>query len=251
MGGLRQLSGACICGLAFRIKYLTPGMPILPAMSRGWADFRHRWQDAAVSEQAPGNPDETVMVHVWTPTASLVSLNRGISRYVAAPDKHGVLSTGHAALELASDVYISHYPAVEIDRSGTEFARILRATKENDVEGVFQPSYEQESADWCPSTMQIAIPRLNTHAVRQFWEAYRQDTTYNLTNRNCSSVVAKALDMGMAGLFAAEIAARRGPLLHLIMTLQFQNSGFLPPRAAAMARTPGLVLDSARAFSQF
>ena len=117
------------------------------------------------------------------------------------------------------------------------------------MEGVCQPSYGQERADWCPSALRVAIPRLNTHAVRQFWEAYRQDTTYNLTNRNCSSVVAKALDMGMDGLFAEEIDARRGFLLHLIMTSEFRIAGFMRHRAAAMAWTPGIVLDYARALS--
>lgn len=43
-----------------------------------------------------------------------------MNRYIAAVDSAGVISTGHAALEM-QDIYISLYPAVDIDRSPSEF----------------------------------------------------------------------------------------------------------------------------------
>jgi hypothetical protein len=58
-----------------------------------------------------------------------------IDRYIAAVGMQGVISTGHAALEIQPDLYISLYPAEEIDRSPDQFARLLRATADNDVKG--------------------------------------------------------------------------------------------------------------------
>lgn len=248
VGTLLLLSGAGVCGLALRIRTLSPDMSILPAMSRGWANaLRVRQEGAPLPLPEDAAKGGTAVVHVWTPTSALAPVNRGIRRYVAAPDDRGIISTGHAALELGDDVYISHYPAVEIDRTGTEFTRILRATPDNDVDGLFQPSYAQESADWCPSTMRVPLPGLNVQAIREFWAAYRLDSTYNLTNRNCSSVVAKALDAGLDGLFEKKMSLAF--LVRLLFTTEFIVAGFMRHRAAAMAWTPGILLDYARALS--
>src|SRR5690606_5721900 len=126
---------------------------------------------------------------------------RAINRYIAAVDSNGVISTGHAALEMAPSVYISHYPAVELDRSPDQFARTLRATTDNDVPGRFLGSYEKESAEWCPSTVQVSIKNIDRSKLIAFWDHYRQDNTYNLTNRNCSSTVADALDAALEGVY--------------------------------------------------
>jgi hypothetical protein len=168
----------------------------------------------------------------------------GIRRYVAAFDENGRVSTGHAALD-APDIYISHYPAVEISRTG-KFARMLRATPDNDVAGLFQPSYAEEIADWCESTRCVRLVGLDIRAIRAFWKAYRRDTTYNLTNRNCSSCVAKALDAGLEGMFEARA---RSPyfLVRLLFLPELWIAGVIRRRAAAMAWTPGIVLDYARA----
>lgn len=247
VGTLLILSALGICGLALRIRTLPRDMSVLPAMSRGWNDALRKKHNEEVRHPSVEDKGGTVIVHVWTPTASLATINRGISRYVAAPDENGVISTGHAALELGDDIYISHYPAVEIDRSGAEFMRILRATQDNDINGLFKPSYAEESAEWCPSTMQVPLPGLNTRAIREFWADYRQDVTYNLTNRNCSSVVAKALDVGLDGIFEKNMTF--GRVLRLLLTSEFRVAGFMRHRAAAMAWTPGIVLDYARALS--
>jgi hypothetical protein len=188
-------------------------------------------------------------VHVWTPTGSLPSpVQNMVSRYVAAVDASGNISTGHAALELAPDLYVSHYPAVEIDRSGADFARVLRATADNDVAGRFLPSYAEESAEWCASTFQIPIRGIDGTALRAFWALYRRDQTYNLTSRNCSSSVARSLDAGLEGLFRP-LADRPFFLIRLALLPETWLAGFIRQRAQAMAWTPGLVLDYARALT--
>ncbi len=252
VGQLLMVSGFGICALAFRIRHLPEDTPISSILSRGWPrmDWSKALRSGAGPEQEPAEEAErdVVIVHVWTPTGHMVSLNHGVSRYIAARDAKGVISTGHAALELPPDVYISHYPGQEIDRSPSDFSRVLRATAENDAPGVFQPSYVEESADWCPSTSEVRLVGLNTTAVRAFWAQYRLDLTYNLTNRNCSSVVAKALDAGLDGVF--EDRARSFLfVLRLVFSVELWVAGMLRHRAAAMAWTPGLVLDYARAVS--
>ena len=56
---------------------------------------------------------------------------------------------------VAPDIYISHYPALDLDHSPEEFARLFRATPDNNVKGHFQPSYAFESADWCPADARV------------------------------------------------------------------------------------------------
>lgn len=155
------------------------------------------------------------------------------------------MSTGHAALHAPPDIYISHYPAVEISHAG-KHAQLLRATPDNDVAGLFQPSYAEEIAGWCESTLRVQLVGLDIRAIRTFWKAYRRDTTYSLTNRNCSSGVAKALDAGLEGMFEAEA---RSPyfLMRLLFLPELWVAGVMRRRAAAMVWTPGIVLDYARA----
>ena len=248
-GTLLMLSAAGMCGMGLRLRRLPEGMSILNAMNRAWtrSPDKRPLPGYTVTPRLDREPWD-VTVHVWTPTEQLASINQGVSRYVAARDRKGVISTGHAALELPPDVYISHYPAVEIDRDQSEFRKTLRSTADNDVDGTFMPSYPEESAGWCPSTMQVRLSGLNTAAIRHFWSLYRADTTYNLTNRNCSSAVAHALDVGLEG-FLERHAHPSGFWLRLLFTPECWVAGFMRQRAAAMTWTPGLVLDYARAIS--
>ena len=250
VGLLLIVSAIGIGGLALRIRSLSPGMPVSTVLSRGWPKFSFAAPGfaAAGNRPAPAGEEQPVVVHVWTPTGKLARLNHGISRYIAALDEHGAISTGHAALELAPDLYVSHYPAVEIERSPSDFARILRATPDNDVPGVFQPSYSEESANWCPSSFQVQLSGLNAAGIRTFWSSYRRDNTYNLTNRNCSSVVAKALDAGLEGLFEP-FSGSPFFLFRLVMRPEVWVAGMIRHQAAGMAWTPGLVLDYARALT--
>jgi hypothetical protein len=210
---------------------------------------------ATLEWDGPPAADEAALtVHVWTPVGSAKGEPRRqpiVDRYIAAVDRNGVISTGHAALESPEGIYISLYPGVEIDRSPDDFARLLRATQENDVPGVFQPNYLSESKAWCPSTVQVRIRNYDPVRLRRFWEIYRQDTTYNLTYRNCSSTVLRALDAAIEGASARAWGGLGGwrPFLRVITTPELWVAAQLRKRAATMAWTPGLTLDYARALS--
>ena len=129
-----------------------------------------------------------------------------VDRYIAAVDGNGVISTGHSALEVAPDLYNSHYPDREIDQTPDDFSHLLRATDDNNVPGRFQPSYAIESAKFCASSAQVSFERYDAARLRAFWNVYREDKTYNLTKRNCSSTVATALEASLEGTLG-----RRGP----------------------------------------
>jgi hypothetical protein len=199
----------------------------------------------------PATPDDAghddLVVHVWTPTGRRRNARQRplIDRYIAAVDHKGRISTGHAALELAPNVYISHYPAVEIDRSPEEFRRVLRASVDNDIPGRFLPSYAEEAAGWCEATEHIRFTRIDRLRVRHFWRAYRSDTAYNLTSRNCSSAVVNALDAALEGVLGQTERPWRA-FFRAITTPELWIAGVLRRRAEAMAWTPGLVLDYAR-----
>ena len=189
-----------------------------------------------------------LVVRVWTAlgTADHPVRHPLLDRYIAAVDAKGTISTGHSALELPPDLYISHYPAVEIDHSPTEFQQLFRATPDNDVAGRFQPSYAVKSAEWCPATRHVAFRRFNPARLVAFWDAYRQDATYNLTYRNCSSTVALALDCAIEGSLARHGV---GPyqLLRVLLSPELWVAAQLRERARTMAWTPGILLDYAMA----
>jgi hypothetical protein len=202
----------------------------------------------------PTSDEHALTVHVWTPVGSAKGQAQRqpiIDRYIAAVDRDGVISTGHAALESPEGIYISLYPAVEIERSPDDFVRLLRATRDNDVPGRLQPDYLTESRAWCPSTVQVRIRNYDADRLRSFWHDYRQNTTYNLTHRNCSSTVARALDAALEGAAARVWARLDGwwPLFRLLLTPELWVAAHLRKRAATMAWTPGLTLDYARAMS--
>ena len=142
-----------------------------PAPPRACRPRRARRVSRPVALEWDGPPaaDEAALtVHVWTPVGSAKGEARRqliVDRYIAAVDRNGVISTGHAALESPEGIYISLYPAVEIDRSPDDFSRLLRATRENDVPGVFQPDYATESKAWCPSTLQVRIRNYDPRAA--------------------------------------------------------------------------------------
>lgn len=216
--------------------------------------FGHRnWYDNApvlvdpTDTSAPAPQAEPLTVRVWTPVGSADVRGRRllVDRYIAAIDAHGTISTGHAALEMRPDVYISHYPAVEIERDSSEFSRILRASAENDVKGRFQPSYPEEVAGWCEADQKVEFRIYNPRQLRAYWAGYRQDNTYNLTNRNCSVAVAAALDSALEGALTSRTPWLR--LAALLVNPDLWTAAYLRSRAETMSWTPGLVLDYARA----
>ncbi|NTG30072.1 hypothetical protein G6L33_22880 [Agrobacterium rhizogenes] len=187
--------------------------------------------------------DEVLNVYVWTAAGAIGSPERRvlIDRYIAAVDRGGVISTGHAALGMPPDLYISHYPANDIDHSPDDFRTLLSAGSENDVSGRFNPSLEWEAANWCMPDQKVTFRRFKPEALRSFWAAYSQDNTYNLTARNCSTTVIQALDA------ALEESAYTGhiwrDLFKLLSNPHFWLLRLVRGRAEAMTWTPGLVLD--------
>jgi uncharacterized membrane protein HdeD (DUF308 family) len=202
----------------------------------------------------PSDDERALTIHVWTPAATAKAEAQPrviVNRYIAAVDRNGAISTGHAALESPEGIYISLYPGTDIDRSPEEFARLLRATRENDIPGVFQPDYRTEANAWCESTVKVRIRNYDPERLQRFWDAYRQDATYNLTHRNCSSTVARALEAAIEGA-SARVWAKSGgwkPLMRVMSTPELWVAAQVRKRAATMAWTPGLTLDYARALS--
>ncbi len=246
VGAVMVLTSIGIIHIAFRIHWLEPGAPISRLFGR--RNFLSEVNTYGNTERETKRGD--LIVHVWTPTGTAMTplRQRAISRYIAAVDANGVISTGHAALELVPDIYISHYPAVEIDRSPNEFSRTLRATADNNVPGRFLPDYRSEADDWCESTVKVVIKDVDEDKLRAFWDVYKSDNTYNLTNRNCSSVVADALDAALEGIYRH----RRWPVFFAFRAIVYPElwaASMMRKRAETMAWTPGLVLDYARALS--
>ncbi|UHC17677.1 DUF4105 domain-containing protein [Methylobacterium currus] len=193
---------------------------------------------------------DSLTVYVWTPTghATTPARQRLIRRYIAAVNARGIVSTGHAALAQGTDLYISHYPAVELDRSTANLRSSLRAGPENDVSGRFLPSYAEEAADWCDATVAVTLDGVDAAGLRAFWDAYRRDATYNFISRNCSTTVASALDAAVEGAFARTGRPWRR-LARALTTPEYWAAALLRNGAAGMTWTPGLVLDYSRALS--
>jgi uncharacterized membrane protein HdeD (DUF308 family) len=238
--------------LAMRVKNAAENPGLKGSVFMAEAD--HLPPDVVEWDGPPDDDERALTVHVWTPVGSAAgeAIPRPvISRYIAAVDRNGVISTGHAALESPGGVYISLYPAELIDQSPDEFARLLRATPENNVPGIFQPDYATESAKWCPSTRKVRIRNYSEARLKAFWESYRQNESYNLTYRNCSSSVARALEAALEGS-VGRLWQKRGfwmAMGKLMSTPELWVALQLRKRAETMAWTPGLVLDYARALS--
>ncbi|WP_244000812.1 HdeD family acid-resistance protein [Methylobacterium sp. E-005] len=222
---------------------------ILSGANLALIGLRARHLRRAAPEPSAAEPD-SLTVYVWTPTgqATTPASQRLIRRYVASVDQSGRYSTGHAALGQGDDLYISHYPAVEIDRSPTNLWSSLRAGPENDVPGRFLPSHEAEVADWCPPTVAVTLNGVDAARLRAYWADYRRDTTYNFISRNCSTTAARALDIAVEGAFSRGGHPWR-QLATALTTPEFWAAALLRTGARSMTWTPGLVLDYARALS--
>ena len=259
LGLMLLFGGLNLLGLALRVRRLNDAAPDAFDSTRdaGSSDVvttrsshpqRNRW------EGPPAADERALTVHVWTPTGSAKAPTRNqplIDRYIAAVDIHGVISTGHAALESPEGIYISLYPGVEIDRSPGEFGRLLKATPENDIVGVFQPDYSTESKAWCPSTFRVRIRNYDSGKLEAFWRRYREHALYKLTHRNCSSSVALALEAAVDGAWDRLHGEALGwkSFFRILVTPELWVAAQIRKRAVTMAWTPGLTLDYARALS--
>ncbi|SQC90704.1 Uncharacterized conserved protein [Cedecea neteri] len=141
LGTLMVFSGIHTVRLALRVARLREGTSVFDLLVPAGIGFEvKKGADAKPKIAEPENADfrEPLTVHIWTPegTASASTIPRPvINRYIAAVDSEGVISTGHAALEVPPGIYISLYPAEDIDRSPAEFLNTLKATRDNDVPG--------------------------------------------------------------------------------------------------------------------
>lgn len=253
LGVLMVVGGFNTLRLARRTWRLRHGTSTFELLAPGdlLADFLDAPPEAppeAIPEPdiAPGTP---LVLHIWTPegTSDAATIPRPIiNRYIAAVDTQGVISAGHSALELAPVVYLSLYPVADIDRSASEFFRILKATRDNDVPGVFLADYATEVAQWCASDRKILFHKYNAKALIHFCTHYRRQATYNLTYRNCSSSAAFALEASMDGVLS-DRALRWSSVLQTLLMPELWIAAQVRKRAMTMAWTPGLLMDYARA----
>ncbi len=205
--------------------------------------------ESELAEATNADSSEPLVVHIWTPegTANTSTIRRPvISRYIAAVDTEGVISTGHAALEVPGSIYISFYPSEDIDRSPSEFLKTLKATCDNDVPGRFQPDYATEATEWCHSDRKICFTRYNKKSLQSFWDSYRLTQTYNLTRRNCSGSVAYALESALDGVLS-ERGKNWLSVINMLTMPELWIATQIRKRAISMTWTPGLVMDYARA----
>jgi MFS family permease/uncharacterized membrane protein HdeD (DUF308 family) len=232
--------------LGLQLRRLQPGasiteLPIFAGPNWHARGLLHPSQTAAGAwdHAAP------LVVHVWTPVGSANNPHRRpvIDRYIAAIDQDGVISTGHAALSMPPDIYVSLCPAEDIDHSPEEFGNMLRAGKQNDVPGAYRPSFAEECAGWRAPDREIIFHKYNAAGLRAFLAAYRATPIYNLTSRNCSSTVALSLDAAVEGALGETRPWRT--LLMLLTDPAMWLLALWRARAEAMTWTPGLVLDYA------
>ncbi|MFY3135239.1 HdeD family acid-resistance protein [Achromobacter xylosoxidans] len=254
IGLFLAISGVKLLWLARRVRNLDANPALAANPDPAFMPTRADGPPQKVFDGPPQASERALTVHVWTPTGSAKTETRNypvVDRYIAAVDINGVVSTGHAALESPEGIYISLYPAVEIDHSPEQFGTLLRATADNNVPGVYQPDYATESKAWCPSTMQVRIRNYDAAKLQAFWDEYRKTEIYNLTHRNCSSSVSAALEAALDGVVGRLHGPRAGwaVLWRLLFTPELWVAAQIRKRALTMAWTPGLTLDYARALS--
>lgn len=204
--------------------------------------LRHPHGTAYVHPPFPhAEPEVAMQILVWTPVGSAVVKERRlvVDRYLAAIDVERNVSTGHTALELPDQLYISHYPLNDIDRDFSKFRSMVRAGEEYDVAGRFVMSLQQEIDEWCSPDRRLTLRHYNAEALRNYWQVYSPDTRYNLTSRNCSTTVVQALDVAIEGA----LGARGVGVLGLLVNPDFWLLWLVRSRAECMTWTPGLLMD--------
>ncbi|WP_439596847.1 HdeD family acid-resistance protein [Falsiroseomonas sp.] len=243
IGAFLGLAGWLLLRLGFMLRDLEEEVAILmlPIFAgRGW--YEHA--PILVDDDTPPRRSETpLLIRVWTPRGCAVDTERMpiVDRYFGAVNPDGSISTGHSSLEMAPDVYISHYPVEERTRSRDHFLHALSASTENDAPGIFQPSYAVEVANWVEADQEVRFHTYNARRLRAFWIGYRQDTLYNVVNRNCSTVIAGALDAALEGVLATPHPWRR--LLGLLLNPDLWLAALMRVRADSATWTPGFLLD--------
>jgi hypothetical protein len=210
--------------------------------------LQHYFPGPVAAPPEVGRPHDELLVHVWTPiTVSRVEQNPTlVSRFVVARDREGKFTVGHSALEMDPDVYISH-----CDGDPTPFDAaddVWKTLRSQDVKGEFLPSFPEELATYMDPSVTIRFRHFNQDQLRTFWAVYRQVTTYNFTNRNCSVAVALALEAALMGTMAGP--SRLRALLSLLVNRDLWVAYFVRRKAGEMVWTPGIILDYAMALQR-
>lgn len=236
-------------GLSFRT--LLPELSILNLpffAKRGW--YAHA--PVLIGADDPDHQSRPPLtVYIWTPTGVATDPERRLlmDRYLAAVDKDGSYSTGHSALEVKPHLYISHYPSEELAiPENMNKLSSLQALADTTQKGEFHDSYDGDVEWWCAADVILQFPRYSYRRLLAFWLGYRQDTTYHLTNRNCSVVAAAGLDAALEGVLAGPRPWLR--LLGLLVNPDLWGAMLARNRAIAMTWTPGLFHDYARALNR-
>lgn len=209
---------------------------------RGWYDHAPVLADHTAEPETQVGP---MTLYVWMPTfmSGTARSVPVVNRYIMAQDHNGNLSVGHVALELPSGPYISHYRDLEASPLPGRFLAIIGSKPENQYPGLFRPSYEEEQDLWGAAHRRILFYKFSPRRIRAFWTGYRQDSTYNVVNRNCSTLVAAALDASLEGALSSPRPSR--PFFRLLATPDFWQAAFIRNRAESTTWTPGLIHDYA------
>jgi len=237
----------------------TTGEPVSPWSEAAQAPVHKVTKTLLFPQHPPPAPMRAggstgLTVHVWTPSGSGEQPLRRrplINRYIAAVDSQGAVWTGHTALESAEGIYISFDPATPLNRNPDSVTQALRASADNDVPGMFEPDYAAEAARRGHSTVRVHLRNYDAARLERFWHAWRADTTYNLTYRNCAVSVARGLEASVEGALLRQRAGPHGwgVLLQVMLTPELWLAAQIRKRGKTMAWTPGLVRDYARALS--
>lgn len=197
---------------------------------------------------APAAPHGDLLVHVWTPTAIAEADGSPnlVSRYVAARDRKGGYAVGHAALQMAPDVYISHCDGNPDAFTGAD--EVWQTLRSRDNPGVFNESFEEEVAHYPMPTATLRFRSFRADQLRAFWRRYRVVTDYNFTNRNCSVAVSMALEAALVGSLASSRSL--AGVLSLLTRSELWVAHFIRWKAREMVWTPGMMLDYARALER-
>lgn len=236
-------------GLSFRT--LPPEFSILNLpyfAGRGW--YAHA--PILVGDDDPEDQNRPPLtVYIWTPVGVATDPERTLlmDRYLAAVDKDGSYATGHSALEVKPDLYISHYPSEELAiPENMNKLSSLQKLADTTQKGEFHDSYEGDVEWWCAADVKLEFPRYSYRRLLAFWLGYSQDSTYHLTNRNCSVIAAAGLDAALEGVLAGKRPWLR--LLGLLLDPDLWGAVLARNRATAMTWTPGLFHDYARALGR-
>jgi uncharacterized membrane protein HdeD (DUF308 family) len=195
-----------------------------------------------------GAPHGELLVHIWTPiTVSRVEQDPNlVSRYVVARDQEGKFTVGHAALEMAPDVYVSHCDGDPNAFDDTD--EVWRTLRARDVHGEFLPGFKEEVEHYMEPSVTVRFRNFREDQLRTFWAVYRQVTTYNFTNRNCSVAVALALEAALMGSMGG--GRRFRALVGLLLSRDLWMAHFIRWKAREMVWTPGIMLDYAIALQR-